>query len=350
VGSAQSIANCSSLAVDWSSLAIEPGSAERFTDPRTGLRLYPVRTQNGRLLALPGVTSILGSLATKDEKERLAEWRRKQIEKNFDPDARRKCGSRVHAMMEDLIRTGRGLYLPINERPDDRWISPCIEELQRDLIQAMGKSEVDRSNFIAESKKRGLNGAILRAIAGQLPELPVLEEIRDLLDWCFFSGIDKKLEVYDHIIWNERPLQSGYGHVWSAPPGDPARLARVWSTAWGFAGTPDIVARRRNGMLVLSDLKTSADPYFRLHGQAIPAHKEYAWRKLQKAILQCCAYSLAIKETLGLTIDGIEILVALPQVGRVQCFMVSREVINRETEKFKKLATKFWEKFKEQAN
>ena len=98
--------------------------------------------------------------------------------------------------------------------------------------------------------------------------------------------------------------------------------------------------------MILSDLKTAAKPYYRVHGQSIPVWKETGWKKLSKAVLQCCAYALAIEETLGLEIDGIEIIVALPQIGNAQKFLISRQEMLQKTEKFKKLAIKFWQKVK----
>ena len=90
----------------------------RFTCTRTGIRLYFVPHPNGDgQLAVPGVTSILGSEQTPEEKERLAAWRQRELDAGRDPNARRDCGTRVHGLLEDLIRTGKAK--PANQEDAD---------------------------------------------------------------------------------------------------------------------------------------------------------------------------------------------------------------------------------------
>lgn len=80
----------------------------RFICTHTGVRLYYVPHPDGRgQLAVPGVTSILSADQTPEEKERLAAWRQRELDAGRDPNARRDCGTRVHGLLEDLIRCGK---------------------------------------------------------------------------------------------------------------------------------------------------------------------------------------------------------------------------------------------------
>lgn len=164
-------------------------------------------------------------------------------------------------------------------------------------------------------------------------------------DAHFFDGIDQYLAPYEAFLWNERPLVDHWEHVWSAPEGDPNRLARVWNTTWGYGGTPDLIAVRQGGTVVLGDLKTSTRPYYRPAGRQVPQHQAVSYKKYKKAVRQLCAYRLAIRQTLELDIHALQIIVALPQAGEAQQFYIQGAEMEYETEKFKQAAAQFWQTF-----
>jgi hypothetical protein len=262
----------------WTTQALAIDAHKRFTDPVSGLRFYPIPHPSGSgFLAVPGVTSVLGSEQTPEEAERLEAWRQRELAAGRDPNAGRERGTRVHALLEDVIRTGVA--------------SPGSEE-----------------------------------------------------DANFFSGMEAYIAAYDEFLWNERPLRSGWDHCWSAPEGDPHRLARVWSPTWGYAGTPDLIAVR-NGVRVVGDFKTSNKPYFRCHGTKVPKYQELGYKKYKKTVRQLCAYRLAIREVLGLETDALHIIVGLPEHGKAQQFWVQGPELEYETEQFKKMAVEFWRRF-----
>lgn len=257
----------------WTSQAKQLSSRGRYTDPISGIRFYPIEV-NGCILAVPGVTSLLGAIEPSETKQRLEEWRQREIAAGRDPNARRECGTRVHGLLEDLIRTGDA--------------NPSCQE-----------------------------------------------------DADFFDGMGDYIRSYDEFLWNERPLIQGWEHCWSAPEGDPDRLARVWSAVWGYAGTPDLIARRR-GVTILGDFKTSTREYYRCHGDKVPRHHETGYKKYVKTVRQLCAYRLAIQEVLDLEIHALQIIVGLPQAGKAQQFYIQGPELERETENVKRAAVQFW--------
>lgn len=264
-----------------------PGCHKRFIDPFTGIRFYPVKVPGqDHWIALPGVTSILGSLTPPEETRFLEEWRQKEINAGRDPNAGRDRGTRVHARLEAYIR---GLPPP---RP-----------------------ETEQEHALTQS------------------------------DHDYFSGMEKYLDHYESFVWSEKPLLPGYDHCWSAPAGDPDRLARVWSLLWGFSGTPDLIARRSNSMTILGDFKTSSKPYYRCSGNKVPAFKEVGFKKYKKTVRQLCGYKLAIKETLDIDINALQIIVGLPGRNEAQMFYIHGMELEVEMENFKKAAISFWENF-----
>lgn len=264
----------------WTQQAIELDHHRRYIDPGSGQRFYPIQLADGRWLAVPGVTSMLGVLDPPEDKEILRQWREREVAAGRDPNHRRDSGTRVHAGIESYIRSGH----PGELNPED---------------------------------------------AG------------------FFSGMERHLDKFEEFLWSERPLVQGWEHCWNAPEGDPHRLARVWSASWGFAGTPDLIARRR-GLTILGDFKTSTRPYFRCHGERVPRHHATGYKKLLKTIRQLCAYTLAVEEILpGIHIDALQILVALPETDETQSFYIERRSAEfaRECETIKRAAVQFWQHF-----
>lgn len=263
----------------WVAHASRAADHKRFIDPKSGIRFYPVEV-DGQWLALPGVTSLLGVLDTREDREFLVRWREQEIAAGRDPNAGRDRGTRVHAAIETYIRTGG---------------------------------------------------------PGPLSDG----------DLGFFRGMERHLDRFERFLWSERPLVSGWERCWSAPPGDPDRLARVISPTWGLAGTPDLIAQRR-GMTVLGDYKTSTKPYYRCSGNQVPAHKAVGFKKYRKTVRQLIAYTLAIEETLpGVRVDLLQIFVALPEPGNVQSFFIQRGSVEfeRELEVVKQASFRFWTEY-----
>lgn len=257
---------------------------DRYICPVTGIRFYYIPALNGGRIAVPGVTSILGDDAPPEEKLRLENWRRKEEASGRDPDAGRKRGSATHAVLESVVRGDLKLE----------------GEADEDTIR---QSEV----------------------------------------LSYASGMEVPLRRFDSFLWSEKPLISGWSHCWSAPRPGVKPLARVWSRTWGFAGTPDLIGRMK-GLTVLSDFKTSARPYFRSPGRPVPQHQKISYLKYVKTVRQLCGYRLAIRETLDLEIDRLQIIVGLPKPGRHQVFWVPQVEMERETEAFKRACVRFWER------
>lgn len=270
-------ADAASAQTPWRQRAPVVHSRERYIDPGSGIRFYPlpVAHPNGGFYAVPGVTSILAAIAPPEEKQRLEEWRQRELDAGRDPNAARERGTRVHGQLENHIRSGS--------------------------IDAASEEDAD-----------------------------------------YFSGLERYLDPFVEFLWNERPLKRGWDHVWSAPEGDPHRLARVWNTTWGYGGTPDVIAVRKGGTVVLGDLKTSTRPYYRPSGSAVPAHQQVSFKKYKKAVRQLCAYKMAIEETLELEVHALQILVALPEKGKAQQFYIQGAELELETERFKQAAVTFW--------
>jgi hypothetical protein len=93
----------------WTSRApfdASPGTP-RFVCTKTGVRLYFIpHPSSAGYLAVPGVTSVLSSEQTPEETERLEAWRQRELAAGRDPNAGRERGTRVHSLLEDVIRTG----------------------------------------------------------------------------------------------------------------------------------------------------------------------------------------------------------------------------------------------------
>jgi hypothetical protein len=267
----------------WLSIAPRPSSfGPRFICPETGLRFYAIPGPNGSL-AVPGVTSLLSADADPEEKQRLRNWQEKELREGRDPKAGAKRGTRTHSMLEAYIRTG--VLEPRNDSPEE-----------------------------AEA-------------------------------YAFAQGMERHLRHYDDFIWSEAPLRSGWEHVWSEADEEGVRLARVWSATWGVAGVPDLIGRHRRGLTILSDFKSSLRPYYRHSGGPIPNHCRTGYLKFKKTTRQLCLYRLAVKETLGIDIDALQIIVGLPTPGESQMFFIRPHEIELETEKAKQQCVRFWNRY-----
>jgi hypothetical protein len=210
---------------------------------------------------------------------------------------------------------------------------------ERDVLERWRARELQAGRDPNAARERGtrVHGALENYIRGLPPGL----EREDDLD--VFSGMTQHLDSYSEFLWNERPLIDGWEHCWSAPAGDPDRLARVWSWLWGYAGTPDLIGRHRRGLTILGDFKTSNQPYYRCSGKQVPAWKQTGYKKFRKTVRQLCAYKLAAEEMLDVRIDALQIIVGLPQRGESQMFYIQGPDLELETENFKQLAIQFWQ-------
>jgi hypothetical protein len=257
------------------------GRGPRFVCPASGVRFYGVEAADGRELAVPGVTSVLGVDASDEDRRRLEDWRLKEIAEGRDPKAGANRGTACHALLEDHIRG-----LPFLPEEQEEW------------------GEVHR----------------------------------------YSSGMEKHLLPYKQFLWNERPLVTGWDRCWSKPDANGKRLARVWSERWGFAGTPDLLARRHNNLLILGDFKTSTKPYYRCSGSRVPQWKLGGYLKYKKTVKQLCAYKLAFEEMFDVKIDYLQIIVGLPEIGQSQMFFIRKVEMETETELFKRACVRFWQK------
>ncbi len=211
---------------------------------------------------------------------------------------------------------------------------------ERDVLERWRKRELEAGRDPNAARERGtrVHAALENYIRGVAPGL----ERED--DKAAFAGMTQHLDSYSEFLWNERPLIDGWEHCWSAPVGDPDRLARVWSWRWGYAGTPDLIGKHRRGLTILGDFKTSNQPYYRCSGKQVPAWKQTGYKKFRKTVRQLCAYKLAAEEMLDIHIDALQIIVGLPQQGEAQMFFIQGPDLELETEKFKQMCKAFWER------
>lgn len=131
---------------------------------------------------------------------------------------------------------------------------------------------------------------------------------------CYWDGLARHLDSYDGFIWSEVPLLPEHRHLIDAESG----IAMVYSLDYRYAGVPDLIALR-NGAHFLVDFKTSNGPYSRFcpNGSeevAAAGGTFGGWMKYVKCATQLAAYKIAIKETLGITINRVEILTSTPLI------------------------------------
>jgi hypothetical protein len=132
---------------------------------------------------------------------------------------------------------------------------------------------------------------------------------------CYWDGLAAHLDSYDSFIWSEVPLLPEHRHLIDAESG----IAMVHSLQYRYAGVPDLIALR-NGAHFLVDFKTSNNPYCRFFpkqddDELIAAGGSFGgWMKYVKCATQLAAYKIAIKETLGVTINRVEILASTPLI------------------------------------
>lgn len=139
---------------------------------------------------------------------------------------------------------------------------------------------------------------------------------------CYWDGLAPYLDQYDGFIWSERPLLPE--HQFCLGEDD---IARVWSHEYGYCGCPDLIGFR-NGVYILSDFKSSNGPYCRRFPKD-PENRKYfgGHMKYAKCAMQLAAYRIAIRETLGIHVDVLQILVTTPEI--TQCFYIHGPELRR---------------------
>ena len=167
------------------------------------------------------------------------------------------------------------------------------------------------------------------------------------------------LELFGKCIWVQGVVPADYTDGLEAYKHVDSRgNAREYlaSLEHGFAGTPDIIGEFK-GELTLISLKTSNCDYRKTHPgyEALNEREKGApppeeWRKAyggymkySKAVMQECAYRLALIETMGITLDNIAILVSTPE--RAQAFYLTQYEIENGTKLFLERCKAFYETY-----
>jgi len=160
----------------------------------------------------------------------------------------------------------------------------------------------------------------------------------------FWDGMPTLLDQFQEVIWAETPLwekhkfalsEDGVGRIWGCD-----KEGRAWS------GSPDIIGVANN-KLTLADLKTSTGLYYRRWPKGLEKGS-LEWRlnlsgyiKFQKACKQLGAYSLGIKQTLGMSVQQAAVIVATEE--RTQLFIISRRLLDIMEEKWLKIVEEYYE-------
>ena len=133
---------------------------------------------------------------------------------------------------------------------------------------------------------------------------------------CYWEGLARRLDAYDHFVWSEKPLQPG----WSFCTGEDG-ISRIWSHNHHYCGCPDIVGVRK-GIMTLADVKSSTGRYSRYHPEQIKLDESSdsrawdfygGWKKFTKCALQLGAYAIALEETLDISVDQAQMIITTDQ-------------------------------------
>lgn len=151
----------------------------------------------------------------------------------------------------------------------------------------------------------------------------------------YWDGLAKYLDQYDSFLWSERPLRPEWLHC----VGEDG-ISRIWSHTHGYAGCPDLVGLR-NGIAILCDFKTSVGPYSRWFPKEDNHGSFGGWSKYQKCAIQLGAYSIALEETLDISIDAAQILVSTPETD--QSFLIFGDEMQRHRTKWLQRVRQFYE-------
>lgn len=141
----------------------------------------------------------------------------------------------------------------------------------------------------------------------------------------FWEGMPFHLDKVDELLWSERAIPIEHQRITKAPDD----MSRIWSHRFKYAGTPDLVYRK-NQRVVMGDYKTSNTPYCRYYPREKEMKKHWGgWSKFVKCATQLGGYAIAYEETLGIKVDATQIIVSTTDV--TQNFYIQ----GRELEKFK---------------
>ena len=86
-------------------------AAAAASEPRfigaDGIRYYLIPAQQSEsFVAVPGVTSLLSAGERQEDRDTIEKWRLRELAAGRDPNAGRERGTRVHAMLENVVRCG----------------------------------------------------------------------------------------------------------------------------------------------------------------------------------------------------------------------------------------------------
>lgn len=175
--------------------------------------------------------------------------------------------------------------------------------------QSLGAWKAKNPGNEAADRGTAVHSWVEHTLKKENPEYP-----SGLEQWC--EPLQLPLQQFGRMIWIEGPVENGHMHT----VGEDGH-ARVWSSSGeqGYAGCPDLIGERFGG-ITLGDLKTSTSWYHR---------RPPAWNTLEtdpdfwlkyggynykfsKCAMQLVAYKQAVKETLGLEVKQLMILVSNP--------------------------------------
>ena len=127
---------------------------------------------------------------------------------------------------------------------------------------------------------------------------------------------------------------------WSYCTGDDG-ISRVWSHKYQYCGCPDLIGVR-NDTVIIGDFKTSNQPYSRYYPKGKDDRSRFTgWNKFNKCAMQLGAYSIAIEESLGLTIDCAQIIVSTPEID--QSFILNTAELDKYKTKWLQKIRKYQE-------
>jgi hypothetical protein len=170
-----------------------------------------------------------------------------------------------------------------------------------------------------------------------------------------WNAVLSSLGQVSNVVWAEGSLDANSSAAMSRQTinGDSMNsivlTPAVWSDTYGFAGCPDLIATR-HGKLSLIDFKTS-DCYYQPRKPPFDPQRGEEWKKKTKGwykynrtVLQLCAYKIAIKETLGLEVESMAILVA--NLSPIDCcfYTLSTEQIQAGKEEWLKRVAKYYKR------
>lgn len=135
----------------------------------------------------------------------------------------------------------------------------------------------------------------------------------------------------DNVFWAEKPLSKNinWPSDMSYEGEDGETRYHVWSTKYGFCGTPDLWATLRAKSTIL-DYKTTQHPYCSFFNK----DNKGAWFKYQKCVMQLAAYKLALEELTGEKITHVQIKAI--RADGIQSFIITGRKLEYYESKFLK--------------